>query len=523
MNRLPGLLFAACAVYLVWWVTHNPFPDGFQNEYLHVGNAYDLWGALAKGDLWHLRYYAYTGYWPWGFLAIPWPALAVLGPGRLALVSGNLVHLSVMLWAAHRLGRSLHAPLSGAMLVLSPAVFGTLVRFEPNLANIAWTLAGLACLVESQGLRHRPWVLGWGLCLGLGLMFDRLTVGFFLIPATIPLILRLDRRGVHNLCLALLLAFSLTFAYYREFFLRHTEELLAQAPVGEIDAKGDLTEPTGSFRVFYYLLVLLDSQLGLGIGGLTLVGLGVTLRRLGPLGMRAVGRPEAVLLAASLPAILFFSLLDKKQVYYTLPAIGPLIVLAGSLGRWAWLGLGAGTLALGALGIGLLPGAFSGTGFMPAAWTAPHHVLARPPSGEAWPLDLIAHATAESSNILVFSADPLAYEGFLVLGLRERRPDAQVRGVVLDPVGTYENLQDQTALLVVGGPELGWPDATTVAAEMLEDYGSLDRYPPVHQRLATAMPDFQLAQYWTVAPTGGTPIQFALWTRVAPAEDRPPE
>ena len=42
----------------------NPLPDGYQNEYLHVGNAYDLFQALIDLDVWHMRWYMYTGYWP---------------------------------------------------------------------------------------------------------------------------------------------------------------------------------------------------------------------------------------------------------------------------------------------------------------------------------------------------------------------------------------------------------------------------------------------------------------------------
>ena len=104
---LPGALWALGAVFLVWWAAHNPSADGFQNEYLHHGNALDLYAALTEPDLHTLRWIAYTGYWPWGFLAVPWPMMALLGPGRLALLLGNLLHLAALLWGAGRLGRRL--------------------------------------------------------------------------------------------------------------------------------------------------------------------------------------------------------------------------------------------------------------------------------------------------------------------------------------------------------------------------------------------------------------------------------
>ena len=106
------LLWLISAVYLCWWVGANPLPDGFQNEYLLVGNAMDLWGALRAGDVWHMRWYMYTGYWPWGLYAVPWPFMAVLGPTHLALVLGNLLDpllprfapASLLLWPALFLG-----------------------------------------------------------------------------------------------------------------------------------------------------------------------------------------------------------------------------------------------------------------------------------------------------------------------------------------------------------------------------------------------------------------------------------
>ena len=217
-------------------------PGGYQNEYLLVGNAFDLWAAVRDGDLWHMRWYMYTGYWPWGLYAVPWPFLALMGPTVLALLAGNLVHLAVLIAAVERMGRSLGAPLAPVLVVLCPGVFGSLVRFEPNLAAISWTAAGLAFLVQSASLTRRNMVLGWGVCLGLGLLMDRLTVAFFLLPAVLPLLWRAGLSAWKHCGMGLGAAVVVCGAYYREFFLRHSAELLSQAPVGEIDSAGVLTE-----------------------------------------------------------------------------------------------------------------------------------------------------------------------------------------------------------------------------------------------------------------------------------------
>ena len=39
-------LVAALGVETLLWLDANQLPDGYQNEYLHVGNAMDLWGAV---------------------------------------------------------------------------------------------------------------------------------------------------------------------------------------------------------------------------------------------------------------------------------------------------------------------------------------------------------------------------------------------------------------------------------------------------------------------------------------------
>ena len=88
-----------------------------------------------------MRWYMYTGYWPWGLYAVPWPFMAVLGPTHLALVLGNLIHLGVLIAATNSLGRALGGRWAALLVVLCPGVFGPLVRFEPNLAATAWTAA----------------------------------------------------------------------------------------------------------------------------------------------------------------------------------------------------------------------------------------------------------------------------------------------------------------------------------------------------------------------------------------------
>ncbi|HCH65752.1 MAG: hypothetical protein CL927_10750 [Deltaproteobacteria bacterium] len=493
-------IWVVLAGHLWWWVTANPLPDGFQNEYLHVGNAYDLWGALQDRDVWHLRYYMYTGYWPWGFYAVPWPFLATLGPGRLALAAGNLLHLVALLFGAHRLGRRLDAPLAPLLLVLCPGVFGSLVRFEPNLAVIAWTVAGVACLVESAGLRRRRWVVAWGACLGLSLMFDRLTVGFFLAPAVLPLLGRLNRTRAVNLAWGVGLAVFLTAAYYREFFLRHTGELLSQAPVGEIDVAGQVTVTGGSVPELYYLLTLVDSQAGVGIGLLMVAGLAATVPRMWASWQRdgsdaLLRDPRFVLWATILPGVLLFTLIAKKQVFYTLPILGPLAVLAATRRRLAPVAVLAGIYSFVGLGIGWSHPAIPPGPVLPLHWVTPRHTLAHPPSHDRYPMAEAARLVQSTDRpidaILVMSEDHQLFEGYVALAMREAVPGASVRGVVTDPRGTYELLAEQDAFVWVGAPDGGWPSRRDIERELLRDHVELDKLPPVVASVVEAETSFQ--------------------------------
>ncbi len=494
-SRWLVLLWTLAALFLWWWAGHNPLPDGFQNEYLHVGNAYDLWAAATDLDQLQVRRLFYGGfdYWAPGFYVVPWPLMALIGTGRAALLASNLVHLAVLLWGANALGRSLGGRLAPVLVLLCPATYGSLVRFEPNLAALAWVTAGVALLVDSQGLRSRRHVIGWGVCLGIGLMMDRLSAAFFLVPAVGPLLWGIDRRRLGNLALGGVAALSLTVAYYREFFLRSSQELLSQAPVGEIDAAGVITVASSLFPGSYYLLSLVDSQAGLVLGLLMLWGLGAAVA--GLLSRRAASwRAQGVAVAAVVPAFLFFTIVAKKQVFYTLPALGVLAALAATR-RGAWIGIIGGLWGFSTLGLGLATG---GGPWMPEAWVWPRHTLARPPSMQAWPLAEATDAMGpEPEAISVFSEDQTLFEGFALLAVREAWPDAHARSVTNDPTGTYEFFAQTDTVLWIGPRGMGWPSKADIEGEMIADHLDLTQYPPVADVVASAAPEFSLVGRWS--------------------------
>ena len=202
--------------------------------------------------------------------------------------------------------------------MLTPAVFGGATRFEPNFANVAMTSMGLLCLVESNCFQHRKWSLAWGLVFGSALMLDRLTVLFYLGPACLYVFTKVqwtDRRVRRSILYSLLLFLGCTIAYYREFFIRHSSELLSQAPVGEIDSAGTLLASVNPVPSMYYLLSLLDSQAGWAIGVLMLMGVFYAIK---------TRKIEYCVVVCDRAWGLIFYTGGEHSLYYTFPMLVPL-------------------------------------------------------------------------------------------------------------------------------------------------------------------------------------------------------
>ena len=253
-----------------------------------------------------------------------------------------------------------------ALILATPSIFGTIVRYEPNLANIAWVSLGCAALLRSEHLRQRNWVLLWGISLGCGLMTDRLSVLFFLIPAIIPLIFPIVKERIWNAVLGLMVAIFLSAAYYREFFIRNLDEITSQVGTGEIDSTGTLQKYDNPIEFLYYFVSILDTQLGLFIGSAALICLIRTLIQ------KKIRRDEWSLVFAIIGPILFFSCIAKKQIYYTLPILWPLLYFVPFYRRTSYT-----VIPLGLLGIfGYVTNtATFNYSWMPEKFVAPRHVL----------------------------------------------------------------------------------------------------------------------------------------------------
>jgi hypothetical protein len=522
-------LTAALGLATSQWLDANAFPDGYQNEGLHVGNAFDLWGALVARDTWHLRHYVSNSYWPPLFYAATWPLLGMNGLRHDSLVFTNLGWLVLALVAIIGLARSrLGALLAMLAFCASPGLFGCLVRFEPNVANHALLAVALLALDRSEGLRRLGACWAFGLAAGLALLTDRLGgLPFLVLPVAWCLFVegstgaggtwrgRLSALPWRGLLRAAIPVLVLAGPWYFMWFHTQAQEVAEQLTVGEIDSAGAHTEPLDApalSRILYYPLVLLDSQAGLLLGACMLVALAF--------------RPRALLLLSVLSAWLLFTFVAKKQVFYTLPVLLPLSVLLGdALARARGLG-GPFAILLTTVGLqqfasrmwgleGQLSTRLTAPDPLPAAWVSPRHLLARPPQPSPLPASEILLAMDElgarkPSGIVIFSDEPSIWEGYVELLLRERFPREDLRSVRLDPNGVYEWFRASTRFLcVTRAPDPGWPDATRIEAALVEDHYDPTRLPPVARTVADESPAWQATRAWPL-PDG---VMVRLWTR----------
>ena len=459
-----------------WWQDNNPSPDGYQNEYLHVGNAFDLWEALVAGDIWSLRWHMYTGYWPFGLYMIAWPAF-LFDMSHMALFCTNIFLLCGMfaLFFRHKLFFAF------SILILCPGVFGSLVRYEPNLANFLCLTLGLLSL-QNDGMRTKKGACIWGLALGAGLMVDRLTLLFFLGPAVIPVLWNATKQEWKSFAWGVGTTILIAGAYYREFFIRHLSEILPQASQGEIDSAGTIEQLSNPIPLLYYPLSLINTQAGPFIG---LFMLYILVHR----SWRNRSKQYWILIFSFVPAVLFFSLLTKKQVFYTLPALVPLSMLCAPYHRFGIPVLMGGMFGLFSLGCGV---GTIGTSWLPSSWVSPQHTLARPPTLESWPYeDMFAKVSSNPQEILVLSQDQQLYEGFLILAVREAFPGAKVRGVVLDPIGSVEFFRDIDHFVWMGPKGSSWPTMGGIQAELISDHYDITSLPDIAQKVSAAKQSFQ--------------------------------
>jgi len=289
--------------------------------------------------------------------------------------------------------------------------------------------------------------------------------------------------------------------YYVNFFRFYSEEILPQAVAGEILSTGERSEfrePLAWTSLFFYPNTLIDGQVGFALGLLLSAAL-----------LLAISRRERKLRILWVwlgGAFFLFTIIQKKQLYYTIPVLPAFALLAASgllhpaLRRLRPLLLvGIMTIAIHqhqytSFGKGLFPDRFmarlggyarlidltplSGRSLMPSSWVAPRYPQSWPPLKEDLKVDEILASLAKLRGDLpqfrveTFSEDQTFFEGYLTFFIRCAHPTAIVNGLLLNPQGFFENIRLMDAFVYVTPSRRRFPTETSIQS-MLEARGSL--------------------------------------------------
>ena len=531
-----GLVWLMHVVVSLWWLQRNPLPNGFQNEILHLGNALDIWVVYQFDNLGLLHDFLFKGYWPPLVYVTSMVPVSILGPSRDSFVAVNFGWLALLMGATFAIGRRLFSPgvgLAAAILIsFFPSIYGNVVRFEPNIALTAVVTLSIWTLIRSSEFTRSRWALLFGVISGVGLLVDRLAYGFFIYAPSLLAWFRglssawssgsrrsqIIGNGIWSLVALLVVA-----GYYHSFFFAiHSEEIFSQAAAGEIIETGEQTERRDPLKLLtwlFYPLTLMDSQVGpvlaLVLVPAVLVGVVLYLR----------SRPSQIVLAWLLGSLAFFSLVQKKQVFYTIPLLPAVALLAaaglmrGLKGGWRVLVISA--VAVAALlqyqalmtGESPLPSFYTynrdgrlqsvdlrpilGRSPLPGAWVSPRYPQARPPDDHDLRMPEVLAAVEEFRGDLpvfrvgTYSDDHVLYEGYLTFFVRAANPYIRINGLMGNLQAFYEWARAMDLFIYVTSESRTWPPAQEID-QTLSSFHRQDLTYPVADLMENLEPRFEL-------------------------------
>jgi len=489
------------------WITGQELPTGTRDEFFVVAETFDI--------AWQLQNipFADLGVYPLLIAKSYYPPLSRL-PGVTALLSGGdydamiivqLLWIPVLVAGTYLAARTLLSPWASvaavAILLAGPGVHDTFHRYEPNLGAMSMASCVLAAWLHSRDLRNLKASLLAGLFLGMGLLTDRLGVlPFVLAPLAFSLIRSSARKetlkGLTVLCLA---AITVAGWWYFDFFSRFAHELIPQFSGGEISALGTELEDRPPFLLWWshYLLLWPDSQLGLIGGSLAISGLAYLLIHRSQPG-------AGKLLWWLIPGLLLFSLVQKRQPFYTLGLLPPACICAAyvlqeATRRLPRIGTVASVLLVTLASTPVFitssedipdvpPGArdwlLNSRSPLPEEWVGDRFPLGVPPQDVGLQLpeaidSLRSKGLRDDQLLLVFSDDGIVNESALWSFGRIERRNQRVLGLTLDPQAVLENEHPPAALIFVHDTPGSWPEARNLIGAHERFFGFEDEYKPL--------------------------------------------
>ncbi|HCP45341.1 MAG TPA: hypothetical protein DIU15_04835 [Deltaproteobacteria bacterium] len=486
-----------------WWLERNDLPNGFQNEADHLYTLTEVFFRFRDNSYADAHQAIWGEYYPPLPHAVASLGLSAFGRSRavatLSLSAFLLILLAATGWLGGRIRDGPTGALAVTLLALYPSIFGNMRRYEPNLAVSALVALALALIVVRGGMRGRGTAVLLGVVCGFGMLADRVVFAVYLLLPLLIDLLRGRNEGraafaarLRDWAIAGGVATLLCGYYYSNFFRigsGHLHEVLSQVG-GEIDATGNETSvvPTWGLRgLLYYPLAWLDCQMGLALGGLTLLGIGGYLVR----GRKSIAADSRSLLEAWLfGGLLLFTLLGKKQPFYSIPLLAP-AALCAACGLRALprpglrMAVGALVLVLGVHQLAFLtthrglvpsPGRWAwmaGASPFPDRWLGYEYTQAAAPFPQRLRLDHAAQLCSDERArtgkpyIYLFSEGGGAEEGQVMPTLRLYLDSRKVEGFRKSPPeALVENAPVAGCFVYIGTEGRSWPTGASLAATM---------------------------------------------------------
>ena len=426
-----GVYLALVLIAAVWLAIDRTPPEWDHAN--HLERAVNCADDLAQGDV--RRIIERSSFYP---PIVPCGAALVyrLVPSDAASAqSVILAFLGLGMAAVYLLGRRLAGSTEGVVAAVvfgcAPFVVFSSLRFQLDLPLAAMVALALFVVLQTDGFTRLGWSLAAGVVFGLGMLTKPPFAAYVIVPVLLVAASSdRRRRGAAYAALAILVGAALSVPWYGPRLFGLLPQITARS--FKQAAESGHPDPLTATALLFYP-TWLTPQLGTLAVLLLLVGLGV-----------AVVRRQWIAIAALLAPFVLFSLLQNKNLRYTLPVLPMAAVFAGMA-----FGLLPGRQArtIGALVLGLVCAVqVSATALgVPRGITVPGFgvplVLESPPRTGDWRHReimalIVKDSRGEPVTVSVVPNDNFfSVSNFRYYGTRDRQPLQFTRAWDGEPIG----------------------------------------------------------------------------------------